>query len=121
MGSDSSTAASSRGGGSGATKADVELASAALTVARHVGRERAREVRKRQRLQPDLARTSELGKKQRVRTEQHVLDALHALDLERHRTFEQSDVPEMHLHHLAGRQLVLADHAVDLDPGFAGA
>src|SRR5947208_9639464 len=72
-----------------ATEADVaerEAAAGAVpaVVGREVRRERGGQVRQRQRLQPHLPRTRELGEEQRVGTEQDVLDALDPLQLERH-------------------------------------
>ena len=69
------------------------------------GSQGVRQVRDRQRLQPDPPGTREGGQEQPLAAEQLVLDAGHHLDVERHLRLEHPDVARVHAEHLAGLQV----------------
>ena len=82
-----------------------QLPPSALVVAclpPQIRRQRVRQVRHRQRLQPDPARPRKLHQENPVATEQRIGDAADRGDVERHALLEHADVAGMHQQRLAG-------------------
>src|SRR5271157_704319 len=78
-----------------------------------------RQVRQRQRLQPDAARPGKSGKEDAVTAKKHVANTLDARDLKTNTRLEHADVSGVDSHGFFRPQIVGHDLAVELDPCLA--
>src|ERR1700687_1987990 len=78
-----------------------------------------RQVRQRQRLQPDASRPGECGKEDAVTAKKHVANALDARDLKTNARLEHPAMSGVDSHGFFRPQIVGHDLAVELDPCLA--